>query len=400
MRAFLTPGIIALTLGYTLSQFYRAFLAVLSSTLQAELGATPGDLAISSGMWFLAFALMQLPVGWALDHIGPRRTAAVLLALGGGGGAAVFALATAPWHLHVAMALIGIGCAPALMAAYYIFAHDYPAALFGTLTGAMVGLGSAGNILGAAPLVSLIHAIGWRDALWLMVALTLAVAAVLALTVRDPVHDAGPPRGRLSDLFRLPAIRMMLPLIFVSYAASAAIRGLWASPYLRDVFGADDVTVGRATLVMGIAMVVGNLAAGPMVRLAGSERRAVIAGHLVAVVTLSVLWVAPDWGLTPAIAALGLIGLTGTNYTLLMAHARKFLSPHLVGRGMTLLNMASIGGVGVMQFASRPLYTRAAAELAPPAAYALLFAFFLVPLIVGFALFLLAPARPPEAAND
>ena len=264
----------------------------------------------------------------------------------------------------------------------------------------MVGLGSAGNILGAAPLVSLIHAIGWRDALWLMVALTLAVAAVLALTVRDPVHDAGPPRGRLSDLFRLPAIRMMLPLIFVSYAASAAIRGLWASPYLRDVFGADDVTVGRATLVMGIAMVVGNLAAGPMVRLAGSERRAVIAGHLVAVVTLSVLWVAPDWGLTPAIAALGLIGLTGTNYTLLMAHARKFLSPHLVGRGMTLLNMASIGGVGVMQFASRPLYTRAAAELAPPAAYALLFAFFLVPLIVGFALFLLAPARPPEAAND
>ena len=400
MRAFLTPGIIALTLGYTLSQFYRAFLAVLSSTLQAELGATPGDLAISSGTWFLAFALMQLPVGWALDHIGPRRTAAVLLALGGGGGAAVFALATAPWHLHVAMALIGIGCAPALMAAYYIFAHDYPAALFGTLTGAMVGLGSAGNILGAAPLVSLIHAIGWRDALWLMVALTLAVAAVLALTVRDPVHDAGPPRGRLSDLFRLPAIRMMLPLIFVSYAASAAIRGLWASPYLRDVFGADDVTVGRATLVMGIAMVVGNLAAGPMVRLAGSERRAVIAGHLVAVVTLSVLWVAPDWGLTPAIAALGLIGLTGTNYTLLMAHARKFLSPHLVGRGMTLLNMASIGGVGVMQFASRPLYTGAAAELAPPAAYALLFAFFLVPLIVGFALFLLAPARPPEAAND
>ena len=400
MSSFLTPGIIALTLGYTLSQFYRAFLAVLSSTLQAELGATPGDLAISSGMWFLAFALMQLPVGWALDHIGPRRTAAVLLALGGGGGAAVFALATAPWHLHVAMALIGIGCAPALMAAYYIFAHDYPAALFGTLTGAMVGLGSAGNILGAAPLVSLIHAIGWRDALWLMVALTLAVAAVLALTVRDPVHDAGPPRGRLSDLFRLPAIRMMLPLIFVSYAASAAIRGLWASPYLRDVFGADDVTVGRATLVMGIAMVVGNLAAAPMVRLAGSERRAVIAGHLVAVVTLSVLWVAPDWGLTPAIAALGLIGLTGTNYTLLMAHARKFLSPHLVGRGMTLLNMASIGGVGVMQFASRPLYTGAAAELAPPAAYALLFAFFLVPLIVGFALFLLAPARPPEAAND
>ena len=80
MSSFLNAGIIALTLGYTLSQFYRAFLAVLSSTLLEELGATPGDLALSSGMWFLSFALMQLPVGWALDRIGPRLTAAVSLA--------------------------------------------------------------------------------------------------------------------------------------------------------------------------------------------------------------------------------------------------------------------------------------------------------------------------------
>lgn len=89
MRALLSGGIISLILAYTLSQFYRAFLAVLSPVLQAELGAGPEDLAISSGMWFLTFALMQIPIGGALDRIGPRRTVAVLLALGGAGGAAV-----------------------------------------------------------------------------------------------------------------------------------------------------------------------------------------------------------------------------------------------------------------------------------------------------------------------
>ena len=140
MRALLSAGIISLILAYTLSQFYRAFLAVLSPVLQAELGAGPEDLAISSGMWFLTFALMQIPIGGALDRAGPRRTVAVLLALGGAGGAAVFALAQAPWHLHVALALMGIGCAPALMGSYYIFARNYPAALFGTLAGAVVGV--------------------------------------------------------------------------------------------------------------------------------------------------------------------------------------------------------------------------------------------------------------------
>ena len=63
MSLFLHPGLVALTLGYVLSQFYRAFLAVLSSTLQAELGASAGDLAISSGMWFVSFAAVQVPVG-------------------------------------------------------------------------------------------------------------------------------------------------------------------------------------------------------------------------------------------------------------------------------------------------------------------------------------------------
>lgn len=108
----ISAGIVSLALGYMLSQFYRAFLAVLAPTLRDEVGAMPGDLALSSGLWFIAFAAMQLPVGWALDRFGPRRTVAIPLALGGAGGAAIFAVATAPWHLHVAMTLLGIGCSP------------------------------------------------------------------------------------------------------------------------------------------------------------------------------------------------------------------------------------------------------------------------------------------------
>ena len=71
-------GLVMLCLGYVLSQFFRAFLAVLSVDLGRDIGATPEDLAFASGLWFLVFAAMQLPVGWALDRVGPRLTAAVL----------------------------------------------------------------------------------------------------------------------------------------------------------------------------------------------------------------------------------------------------------------------------------------------------------------------------------
>ena len=79
-----------------------------------------------------------------------------------------------------------------------------------------------------------------------------------------------------------------------------------------------------------------------------------------------------------------------------MAHGRSFLPPHLVGRGITFLNMVSIGGVGIMQFASRPVYRAAEAAYPPAQAFAMLWLFFLVPLVAGFLLYFLTP----EAQHD
>ena len=117
------PDLILLTFAYVLSQFYRAFLAVLTEVLETDIGAGAEALATASGFWFLAFAAMQLPVGWALDRVGPRRTVSLLLLIGGAGGAAMFALATTPVHVSIAMLLLGVGCSPVLMASYYIFAR-------------------------------------------------------------------------------------------------------------------------------------------------------------------------------------------------------------------------------------------------------------------------------------
>ena len=86
-------GIGALAVAYVLSQFFRSFLAVIAPELSADVGATSADLGTVSGAWFLSFAAMQIPVGLALDRIGPRRTASVVFALGAGGGAALFAAA-------------------------------------------------------------------------------------------------------------------------------------------------------------------------------------------------------------------------------------------------------------------------------------------------------------------
>ena len=388
--------IFVLILGYVLSQFYRAFLAVLAPVLGRELGVTASDLALSSGLWFFSFAVMQIPVGIALDRIGPRATASVLLALGGAGGAMVFALAEGPVAIHVAMVMIGVGCSPVLMASYFIFARLYSPAVFGTLAGMMIGFGSLGNIAGSAPLALLVDAVGWRVALFGLAATTMVVATALAIVVRDPerirAQDGG--RGSVADLLRLPGFWAILPLMAVAYAPAASIRGLWAGPMLSDLYGADSTRIGTATLAMGLAMVAGNFAYGPLDRLFGTRKWVVFWGNALAAVALAVLAIAPDSGFWTVTALLAALGLMGSSFPAIMAHGRAFFPPHLIGRGVTFLNMFGIGGAGILQFASGGVFGAAAQGTPDAGAYTVLLVFFLVPLLIGLGIYLLSRESP------
>ena len=380
-------GLSLLCVAYVLSQFFRAFLAVLSSPLEHDLGATPGDLSWASGLWFFAFAAMQLPVGWALDRIGPRRTAGTLLLLGGGGGAAVFALATSPVHVGIAMALIGVGCSPVLMASYYIFARQFPPARFATLAALMLGVGSLGNLVASWPMALAADAFGWRLSLAGLAALTAVVALGLMALVRDPEPVRGEARGSVLDLLRMPAIWPILPLMFVAYAPSAALRGLWAGPYLTDVFALSTAEVGQATLAMGVAMIAGTLAYGPLDRILRRRKWVIFGGNLLALIALAALWAWPQGNLILSVALPAAVGFFGASFPVIVAHGRSFFPAHLAGRGVTFLNLFAIGGVGLAQFATAPLYA-AAAGGGPLAGYSAVFAFFGLALLIGLVVYL------------
>ena len=76
--------------GYFLSYFFRTINAVLASALTKELGLSASDLGLMTGVYFLTFAIVQLPLGILLDRFGPRRVQCVFLLLTAI-GAALFA---------------------------------------------------------------------------------------------------------------------------------------------------------------------------------------------------------------------------------------------------------------------------------------------------------------------
>lgn len=384
-------GLVALILAYVLSQFYRAFLAVLSPVLTAELGVTAAELASASGWWFLAFAAMQIPIGAALDRVGPRLTAGLLMAVGAL-GAVVFARATGGLEIRLAMAMIGVGCAPVLMASYFIIAREFSPAVFGTLAALTLGIGTLGNVAASLPLSWAVAAFGWRGTVMGIAAVTGAVAVAILVLVRDPARLKGAGQGSLLDLLKMPVLWPILIMMMVCYAPIAGLRGLWIGPYFADVHGADALQIGQISLWIGLAMVAGNFAYGPLDRWLGRRKALVIAGNSVTVACLFGLWLFA--AVPPLVATLLLVaaGFFGATFPIVLAHGRSFVPAHLTGRGVTLLNLFGIAPIGIAQIVTGRLH--AATPPTPPTApFEAVFLFFALATAIGLAVYLLSQDR-------
>ncbi|MBX6747176.1 MAG: MFS transporter, partial [Acetobacteraceae bacterium] len=145
------------------SQFHRAALGVVGPELAADLGAGLGLLGTANGAFFLALGLAQIPVGLALDRIGPRLTVALLVlpaALG------AFAQALAPdagWFL-AARFLLGLGCAASFMASVVLCARWHAGEGLTTALARVFALSQAGILLAGAPFAAVAGLLGWRGA--------------------------------------------------------------------------------------------------------------------------------------------------------------------------------------------------------------------------------------------
>ncbi|MDA9673835.1 MFS transporter [Paracoccaceae bacterium] len=386
-------GIVLLCLAYVISQFFRNFLAVLSEQLYLDIGATSDDLAFAMGFWFLTFSLMQIPVGTALDKIGPKLTGSFIFLLGGAGGSIVFASATTPLHITISMGLIGVGCSPVLMGAYYIFARMYDPKIFASLAAIMIGVGSFGNLAGAAPLVFATDLFGWRSTMLALGFISFFISVGLFLFVENPTISKNIKKGSFIDLLKISNLWFIFPLVLIHYAPVAGIRGLWIGPYINDTFSGDG-NLAFATTAMSLSMIAGTFAYGPMDRIFGTRKWIIFIGSSISLVSIVSLAILEQITFGVSVSLFCVLGFFGMSYPLMIAHGRSFSPEHLTGRCVTLLNMFAIGGAGLFQFLSGRIF-RFSLETdgSTGTAYTTIFLFYASSLFMGLILYLKAKDR-------
>ncbi|MEJ8573836.1 MFS transporter [Microbaculum marinum] len=392
---------------YVVSQFLRNSVGVIAPDIARELDLAPQALGILSSAFFLGFAAAQIPLGATIDRYGPKRCmmASVGLAVL---GCAVFAWSQSLAALTVGRVLMGIGCSSFFMGPLTIYTRWFRADRFSTLAGIQLGIGTMGTLFATAPLALSTELYGWR-ATFLFVGVGAAIVGLLvAVIVRDnpPGHvDESHRPGSLRESFaglgeviRVPGFWQLFSIQFVGYSTFVAILGLWGGPFVTDVLGFDLVERGNIMLVMAAAHIVGLFCWGPTDRLFGGRFVPVTIGAMWTATMMVVLCLFGDRGGAVTYAIFIVLGFGAAYVPVQTAHGRALFDRRLVGRGITLLNLATMGGVFVMQAVTGVIIGAFSPEPGPAGdlvrpfvAYQAAFAFLAIAIVAAWFIYRTAP---------
>ena len=352
----LLTGSVCLT--YVVSQFLRNSIGVIAPDLAGELSLRPESISLLSGIFFFAFAGAQFPLGIALDRWGPKACmlASIGLAIA---GCIVFAQAGGFGEMVLGRILMGLGSSSFFMAPLLLFSHWFAPERFSTLTGIQLGFGSFGTLLATGPLALVAATLGWRAAFVGFAVLTTIAGVLVMSFVRD--HPPGVAAGKrhresfLSSIYGLGVVvrtRSFWPVFgmhLVLYSAFGTVLGLWGGPYLSDIYEVDLEGRGAILFLLAAGQILGLFLWGPSDRLFGSRKRPVLVSAFLTIAMLlqpAIFGRLPDWAV---LVWFPLFGLLSAATPTLVAHGRALFEQSHVGRGMTMMNVATMGGVFLAQ---------------------------------------------------
>ena len=390
------------------SFFYRTAPAVISPYLLRDFSLGAEKLGLLSSMFFLVFAVAQVPLGPALDFIGPRTVVSVLGTLGAL-GSLTFALAPSYDICLLGRGLMGLGMSCMYMGTLTIVANWYPPRHFATLTGIVSSLGNTGALTATLPLALLAGSLGWRGAFHLFAAINFLLAVLAWVLLRDRPPEAAVPPGLPSADFSLgkafravlgtPTFWCIATLNFFTAGSFLAFQGLWAGPFLMDGFGLSPVKTGSVLSMIAVGYIIGCPLTGMLSDRWVPSRKTltlvVLSLYLVPLLFLS-FFLGPgrEFFLFPVYFS---IGLFASGIVLSIAHLKELFPPQIVGTALSLNNLFAIGGAGMLQYLMGWIIERhpPAGRVYPIAAYREAFLLLLAGAIGALLLYLSAKDSKP-----
>ena len=341
-------------------------VGVIKQELVDSFSMSPVGFATLGAMYFYAYAAMQIPTGILADTLGARVT----VTIGGivtGIGSVLFGLAPVAPVAFLGRMLVGLGVSVTFISITKTQTTWFKEKEFGTMTGLTQLIGNTGGVVAQTPMAILVAAFTWRTTFISMGVLSLVIAVLCFLFIRNKPQDMGlisiaeiegrkevkQQSEKVSIKEGLKGVlsnkRVLSPFLFLFFysAIFLTFTGTWGVSYIKDVYGLDNIDASKYITFMMIAQAVAALTIGFISDKIRSRKKPLVLLGLIATVIFAVIVIAGELPLTLLGVLLVVFSFCVSCLTMSWSIAKEVNNPKYSGMAMSVVNTAGFIGAAI-----------------------------------------------------
>jgi predicted MFS family arabinose efflux permease len=323
---------------YAYQYIIRVMPNIMLDDIMHQFNISAATFGQFSGVYYIGYSLMHLPIGIMLDRYGPRKvmTACILMTVAG-----ILPLIFAEhWIYPIAgRALIGMGSSAAILGVFKIVRMTFSEARFPRMLSLSVTIGLIGAIYGGGPVSYMREAFGYETVIKLFIIGGIALAFITYWII--PNVESSQESTILSDIKEvLSNYRVIWCCIFAGLMVGPleGFADVWGTSFLKQVYGFDGALAASIASIIYIGMCFGAPVLSLIAEKIGSYLTAVIgAGVAMTACFLFMLIL----NLTPGVLSIGfvLIGVCCAYQILAIYKASTYVRERVAGLTTAIANM-------------------------------------------------------------
>lgn len=339
---------------YLYQSVLKVMPSVIAEDITIDLNIAATSLGTLGGIYFLAYASLQLPIGVLLDRFGVRRLMTVSISLCAL-GALLFSFASSFYTAVIARFIIGMGASGAFIGAIKLVTMWFPERLVPIFTGLTVFVGSMGSVIGNKPMAVLLKYLSWRQVNQLLAVFGFALAVVCFTFLRNNLAKKNRIRNfkdlleGFKQVVKSPQILLIAFFAFFIYLPLSVLADMWGNLFIQRAYDLSRTQASACIQMIYFGVAFGAPAFGLIASIYTNYR---IIFRIITVCQIPVI-AAIIWFKLPHVIALQtacfmlgiLLGGQALKFNAAFAHASPAVSASIVG----FVNMLCMFGGFVFQ---------------------------------------------------
>ena len=353
MEKKLSIIIILLSSIYFISQFSRASLGVVIIDVAADLNLNSEQIGRLGGVFFLSFALTQVPLGIILDAFNPVKIIIYMMFIIFT-GFFLFGVADNFTLLILARILQGVGCGVCLMGPLVVLTKIVKVKDFSLYSGIVMGLGGLGALFATEPFFYIVSQIGWKLAFNYFSFLILFLIFLLYLFPKEEKLETKSKTNFNFKAFKKILFNknflLMLPMSMFGYASAAFILTLWGGRFLSTVHNYTIGSISLNLMFMALFWTIGSFSYGYIEKKINNKKLIISFSSIMMAFLISLLCISIISSKIFFLILFCFLGFFGAFTIILMSHYRVLFEEAIIGKVLTTANLFNFFGVFLTQW--------------------------------------------------